>query len=274
MKRSHDSIGRSDMCIITFYDEPFRKFGDLAWMAIQEYAALHSIDPIRFQEHSTSRPPSWEKIPCIQKAFDLGYEFVFWVDADAMIMKDAPDIRGELGTDANDSAEKDFFLVRHAVQGGLSPNMGVLVIRNSARSRQVLSDIWNMAEFINHRWWEQAAFISHFDLIDDLPKSERLLFEPLNQNASGANQACIRWIDARWNCIPHLSHEKNNASQPPIIMHYAGRRWFQRLEGMITDALKNGYLRPGGARFVHYIAMLCIAKVRNMASGLYKAVSR
>ncbi len=274
MQRNHDSIGRADMCIITFYDEPFRKFGDLAWTSIREYGELHNIDPIRFQTRSTNRPSSWEKIPCIQKAFDLGYEFVFWVDADAVIVDLMPDIRSALRDAERLAGAGDFFLVRHAVQGGICPNMGIFVVRNSSRSRQVLSDLWNMEEFVFHRWWEQAAFLSYFGLIDDLPQSERGLFGDSRQDVSMGDQSCIRWLDIRWNCIPHLIYTQGDIPESPIIVHYAGRRWFQRLDGMTVVAFKNGYLRFGDDRFLYYAVMYCAAKIRILASSLYVALVR
>ncbi len=269
-------VKKSDICIITYYDASFRRFGDLAWESIRQYANQHHIDPIRFDVVPSDRPASWEKIRCIQKALDMGYEFVFWVDADAMIMKDAPDIRGVVANDADDSRERDFFLVRHSVDGGMSPNTGALIVRNSARARRTLSDIWNMTEFMNHRWWEQAAFLSYFGLIEGLSERERLLFEGYGPSVNRGDASSIEWIHERWNFIPHLCavRHPNNVLLAPAIRHYAGLRWFQRLEGMIPDAIRNGCLKFRNAAFAYYVLLYCIAKARVIASMLYASCMR
>ncbi len=273
MNKDPNTIDRADICIITFYDESFKKFGDLTWITIHKYAVQHSLDPILFRKALSGRPPAWEKVICIQKALDMGYEFVFWVDADVIIVDNSIDIRSILIDDPSDNDKKDLFMVRHEIDEGLSPNTGILVIRNSARSRKILSDLWNIKEFINHRWWEQAAFIAYFGLINDLPVDQKKLFDGWNRKISHVDSSCIKWIDPRWNYIPHLKLSQGCIQKPPIINHYAGQRWFQRLVGMISDSLKYRYLRFGDERFSYYIIMFCLAKFRILASNLYVTIT-
>jgi lipopolysaccharide biosynthesis glycosyltransferase len=278
---------KSDTCIVTFYDKGFRMIGDLAWKSMRAYASAQKCDVLRFQDRTTDRPQSWEKIRCIQKAFDLGYEHVLWIDADAMVVDLHADIGSafgigserpaDAGADAKAKASADiradFFLVRHRIDGGMSPNLGVLGIRNSERSRHILSDLWNMEEFSNHEWWEQAAFLSYFGLIGGLPQSQKNLFDtyPNPEQKRKGDMSSLCWIDERWNFIPKLGSE---AGEKPVIRHYAGGRWFERVDGMVSDALACRYLEVTNAWtflvFAYYASLLCIARVRLWASRLYR----
>ena len=148
----------------------------------------------------TERPGAWNKILCIQSAFDAGCEFVMWVDADATIMKAA------MGADIRDAIDRahDFFLVRHAIGDGYGPNTGILIVRNSPAARAALDAIWNMTQYEDHPWWEQAAFLDYFGLIDELPSQDKKLFtdrvrpEPSGHSdalVQNGDPASIKWID-------------------------------------------------------------------------------
>lgn len=227
----------SNTCIITFYDQSFRIFGRLAWKSIKRYAEIHKYDAICFNERLTDRPVPWEKILCIQKAFEMGYEFVFWIDADAVIVDVSEDIRSVI------KPGRDIFLVRHFIDGGYSPNTGVLLIRNTDKTKQILHDIWSMNNYINHIWWEQGAFIDYFGLVQDLSQKEQEFFEGFQPHPkphpSEPVESVVDWISSRWNVIPHVNPEAK-----PIIKHYAGlsKNKILRLHGMISDTLHGGHL--------------------------------
>ncbi len=268
-KQEPETIRRSSGRVITFYDAGFARFGDLAWAGICAYAERQGLDSARFSQRKTDRPAPWEKIICIQESLDAGYDFVLWIDADAMIVDLEADIRREI----DGSPDKDFFLVRHEIGGGLSPNTGVIAVRNSERAKAALKRIWEMERFANHRWWEQAAFISWFGLVDLLPEADRKTFvgypDPEGRDERGDSQR-IQWIDARWNCIPGVQE-----CDGPAIMHYAGLRWFRRLDGMIADAFACGYVRiETGLLFWRCVSWRVIARARIAASAAYGLVAR
>lgn len=259
---------KPSICIVTFYDSGFRRIGDLAWDSMRAYAAMQGYSCMRFREPSSGRPYSWEKISCIEKALDLGYDFVLWIDADAMVVDTGQDIRSAIG-EAGSAREKDFFLTRHAMGGGKSPNLGVVLVRNSEPARKILGDMWNMKKYENHRWWEQAAFLEYFGLIGGLSESERRLFDGYGDAKDIAPRADaashIEWIDDRWNFIPGISRSV------PVIKHYAGKAWFLRLDGMIFDAVQCGYLSPkDGAKYATYSLLSLWAKARLIASRLWQ----
>lgn len=257
---------KSNVCVITFYDGPFSVYGDLAWKSIEAYAERHGYDKWCFHERSTEdRPTPWEKIVAIQKTFEAGYEFVFWVDADAVIVE-----RG-LPITSFTKTGKDFFMVRHSIEEGKSPNLGVVCIRNTERAKTILSDIWNMRQYIQHQWWEQAAFIDYFGIISTLSTGEQELFKGVDhtgsRKATESVEAVVEWIDAAWNCIPHINKEPH-----PIIKHYAGTSRYKRLRGMIADSFRCGYItirEPG--TFMYYGSIFLLVETRLIAAKLWHA---
>lgn len=303
---------RSDICIVTLYDAGFRSLGDLAWLSIERYGKDHSMDVIRFTEAMSDRPRAWDKILCIKKMLDAGYSYVLWIDADAVIMKNAPDIRTLISADDDASLDSsgqqrggahDFFMARHAIDRvvdgeadkGFGPNTGVFLVRNSPTARKALDDIWNMDQYMNHVWWEQAAFLDYFGLIDDLPPSEKKLFAA--HSGSGhddsfggiAMQAhdpsVIKWIDDKWNFIPQLMRRSGSDARTgkarnwreAAIRHHASVARYRRLRGMIVDSLRNGDLNfntPKNAfAMIKYLIILVPISIRHAASHILSSNS-
>lgn len=100
------------------------------------------------------RPPAWSKIALVRRLLDQ-YELVLWVDADAAFV--------DLSTDIADLVRpgKDLYLVEHTWEGGQrrSANFGVFLICATDWSRKLLDDTWAAEQYIDHRWWENAALL-------------------------------------------------------------------------------------------------------------------
>lgn len=111
---------------------------------IQSIAQSYNID--------INRPTSWLKIPILLDLISK-YDVVLWIDADIVINKFDIDIISELHN-------KDFtqaFVVHHTPEGYI-PNCGVWILNKN--SKNLLLDIWNQVEYIEHCWWEQKANMS------------------------------------------------------------------------------------------------------------------
>lgn len=181
---------------------------------MDKYAALHKFDAVVLDNRSSDRPLPWHKILVIEKLFSEGYEFVFWIDADAVFVRFDLNIADEI------EDGKELYLVKHIIDGKETPNTGVFLIHNSDFSKDILSRIWNMHEYINHRWWENAALI-------DLLGFRELLKEGEVNNINTELLKKIKWLDVCWNSLPGLCESKHQ-----IINHYAGRTFDFRLENM------------------------------------------
>lgn len=259
------------ICMTTYFDKNFEKLGQLTLKSMKRYAKRHGFDIKLFNDLVSDRPPAWNKILIMQKVFDLGYDFVFWIDSDAVIVGE-DDIRKEI------IDEKDFYLVKHFVKGRDAPNTGVVLLRNSKWGRDFLKDVWAQTEFINHRWWENAAINYLLGFSEDIKESKikqivkgflykvglknfvtkvfvasglsgfiarRKKMKRLKREAVGDGVKKVehkskyldkvRWMDLRWNSLPGRLDVEN-----PVINHYPARPFEERLEKMGRDLTAEG----------------------------------
>ncbi len=96
---------------------------------------------------ATDRAPAWQKIQLIRELFHEGYDFVFWMDADALFMRYNQDLQEmiEPGKDLYIVCHTlpDFFLRRTDI-----PNTGVMLLRNCEWSLRLLQILWDFEEYI------------------------------------------------------------------------------------------------------------------------------
>jgi hypothetical protein len=123
--------------IATSFDRAFRGIGEYAVMTMQLYGALHNMS-LRFDDNPVlERPIAWHRIKFIPKLFAEGFDFVVWMDADAVITRFNVDVRSIIKPD------KDLYMVQHEYNGKDDPipNSGFLVIRNTSWSKKLLEEI-------------------------------------------------------------------------------------------------------------------------------------
>lgn len=138
--------------VLTYADEAYRDIGRITAPNKQMYADKHGYGfHNEFEPFGgTNRPASWNKIPYLLQYFPF-YEWIFWTDADSLIMNSS--IRIE---DFVIDTEQDLLIAKD----GNGINAGHFIIRSCPWSVDFLQKVWNSNEFINHPWWEQAA-IAH-----------------------------------------------------------------------------------------------------------------
>ncbi len=155
------------------------------------------------EELSDGRPPAWGKIPFVRELLD-GYEWVLWLDADAIVVDLEADIAGVI------EPGKDLYLVEHewGDEPQRPPNSGVFLIRATDWSRRLLDRMWASEHLTFHPWWDNAALmeILGYDL------------EPARLSHPNADTERVSLIDLAWNSVPVHS------SPTPHIKHYAGSR--------------------------------------------------
>lgn len=181
------------ICITTHFDERFATLGNMCVASIRKYAARHHHSFEIVCDVTSDRHPSWNKLLVIRKLFDKGYDFVFWIDADALFSSFETDIRAEI------EQGKDLYLFRHPFPDGTMPNFGVFLIRNSAWSKEIIETLWNMKQYERHIWWENAAFDDLFGLIGALPPEHRKRFCLKYAQPNEAALHKVKWLDERWN---------------------------------------------------------------------------
>jgi hypothetical protein len=107
----------------------------------QAYANKHGYDYIAVDRPRGLVAPdvsSWVKIPLIRHAFDNGYDWVFFIDADCQVQHDAPPL---------ESVEQEGKSLYMAVGYSGRVNAGVIIAKNTAETRMFLSDVIDNAAF-------------------------------------------------------------------------------------------------------------------------------
>jgi hypothetical protein len=222
-----------NICIITLFDKKYKKMGEWCAKSIQRYAQKYHYNFKYNIKVESDRPVSWNKILIIQKLLEEGYDFVFFIDADAIFVRFDEDIADEIESD------KDLYLVKHGVWEGYAPNAGVLLIRNSAWSKKMLSEVWCMENYINTVLQENGALLDYLGLLNDLPLSYRAFVFKDGWNPPNAELLKkVKWLDAKWNNIPGLIRIQN-----PIINHFCHSPLiFIKTYQMATQAYKTGLI--------------------------------
>jgi len=170
----------------------------------------------------STRPTSWSKLKLIESL--LGeFEFVFWIDADAIVVDLSANILGDIGPDS------DAWFVRHPQQRREDQsvlNAGVFLVRRSAFVADLLDAIWKQDDLIDHNWWENAALLRLLGFSLE-PTYERVADSPW--------MARVSELDLRWNSVPEYCE-----SPRPAINHHARADhglFERRLKAMQADRI-------------------------------------
>jgi hypothetical protein len=207
------------LCVATSYTPNFAPLGDICAATLRHYAKTFGCDAYIDPSPAIpeNRPSPWHRVKLIPELFDKGYDYVLWVDADALFVRFDVDVRDEMPEGI------DLCMVRHDVPWcptALVPNTGVMLLRNCDWSRWLLRTLWAKTEYVNHYWWENAAMI-------DLLGYKSLLGFPGAGRPNDDVLSHIRWLDEAWNFVPRVSK-----SPRQIIKHYGGLPFAERVRGM------------------------------------------
>lgn len=192
---------------------------------MRHYADIHGMEFRQVVDKSYGRPPAWSKLYLTKECFDEGFDYVFWVDADAVIRRFDEDIRASV----NEAADFYFAKERHPVLGTPSRwrlNTGVFVMRNCEASRQLIDAAIAREEYINHEWWDQAAISAALGFWSVFVKPDEH-----RPDAPTDLARHIGWLHLRWNTSPVYDPEPN-----ANIHHFYGLRGPGKRAAMEMDA--------------------------------------
>ena len=223
------------ICLLTAYASNYSAFAALSIPHMKAYAACHEYDFRAIQTDDCDRAGGWIKIDSIRSALSADYEFVFWMDVDALVVRKDIDIRTAVRPGA------DIHMTWH----GRGPpqfgdpahfNAGIMLIRCSQWSRRFFRRVWDAGP-LPHKWNDQAAIL-HLLGYDDI-----LHLGPSRPREPG--RKCIATLDAAWNSIIGIE-----VADDPIIHHYAGIADYQvRLGLMKVDEATIERRAKGSAEF-------------------------
>jgi hypothetical protein len=189
--------------VCTIATGPHLEMYDVTGPSLARYAARYGYDFVPVHERlSLARPPAWDKVELLRALVDE-YDLVFWVDDDAIVLADAPDIATALRPNAF------MHLVEHRTDVGRVPNSGVVALRGGKRSARFLETVWNQTQFIHDKWWENAAIIR-------LLGYRNIPTRGLQPVVPSPWRIGCSFIDGRWNSIAE------SPAPDPYIVHFPG----------------------------------------------------
>jgi hypothetical protein len=139
------------LTIITAYTSNIQELSDLSYDSLIRYGTKHNIPVVRQLLTNPTRPASWHKIECILNTLEYS-NYVMWIDCDTTII--------DYDFNITEMLDESEIYVSRDING---INCGIMIWRNTPRTLEILNKIWSMTEFLNHQWWEQAAFHKLYD---------------------------------------------------------------------------------------------------------------
>ena len=189
--------------LVTLAAGKYLQLLEMSRITFRDYAKKWDYDYVEVTESlDESRPYAWTKLLAIRELLDT-YEFVFYVDSDALILRDDIDI--ETLTQA------DFAWPVGPVNGEMCPNAGIMAIRSSEISKKLFEMAYNQNDLIYNGWWEQAALMRVLQYEDPRDNEKHWSEFHLEKLEIGVTE-----LESSWNSTIQ------EFARDPIIRHFAG----------------------------------------------------
>ena len=198
---SQTSVNRK--VLVTLAAGKYLQLLDMSRIIFIDYAKKWDYDFVEVKESwDDSRPYAWTKLLAIPDLLDK-YDFVFYVDSDALILRDDIDVAT--------IAHTDFAWPVGPVNGRICPSAGIMAIRSSESSKKLFDLAYCQNDLIYNGWWEQAALMRILQYED--PRDHERHWSEFNLDKL---QIGITELDSSWNStIQEFAID-------PIIRHFAG----------------------------------------------------
>ncbi len=201
---------KSSVCLLTACDSAQKPLADFTIPRMKAFAAAHGYQQRFVHGDNWKRPRGWLKIEVIRAALQDNFDFVLWMDIDAIVLRNDVDVR----TAAANAA--DLHMAWHGPEtseimaADFVPhfNSGVMLIRVTDWSRGFFNQVWEIGQ-LQHAWFDQATILHALVYDDCLGLGPDRPDEP--------NRSHLAHLDTAWNSIPGLA-----TAPDPIVHHYAG----------------------------------------------------
>lgn len=201
---------KPNVCLLTACNSAQQPLAALTAPSMRAFAETHGYTVRALHRDDWERARGWIKIEAIRAALEEDFDFVFWIDVDALVLRRDVDIRTAAvdgaclqmawhGPDTSGIEAENF--VPHF-------NSGVMLIRVDDWSRHFFERVWEVGQ-LPHHWSEQATML-HL-----LGYDECLGLGPDRPDES--NRSRLARLDTIWNSAPGLA-----VAPDAIIHHYAG----------------------------------------------------
>lgn len=176
---------KKDICILSLYlGDKYKRITEPSHLSKKWYSKKHNYD-YKFDDedfYDNTRPKPWSKINQILKYIDK-YEYVVWIDADALIMNS--DVKLEY---IIENYMKDNLIMM--AQDWICINSGVMFLKKSDKVIEFFKKVYSQEQFINSPCWEQDSIKYLIDTnwencnsyINILPIYQQTIFNSFHYN--------------------------------------------------------------------------------------------
>jgi hypothetical protein len=197
----------STVCLLTAYSTSYSALASLSIPHIKEYADGQGYEFRAIHRDDCERKGGWIKIEPIRATLKAGFDFVFWMDVDTLVIRNDVDIRTAVEPEADlHMAWHDQGPIRNGDPAHF--NTGIMLIRSSEWAQNFFARVWDIGQ-IQHKWTDQATVLHLLGYDDILKLGAARPDEP--------SRAHIATLDTAWNSIIGIE-----MADDPIIHHYAG----------------------------------------------------
>jgi hypothetical protein len=198
------------LCLLTACDSAQQPLAAYTVPRMRTFADTHGYEPRFIHGNDWQRPRGWLKIEAIRSALECDFDFVLWLDIDAIVLRSEVDIRAAAISDASLHMAWHGPETSEILATGFVPhfNSGVMLIRVNDWSREFFRQVWETGQ-LSHHWFDQATILHTLGYDECLGLGPDRPDEP--------NRTRLARLDTAWNSIPGLA-----IAPDPIVHHYAG----------------------------------------------------
>ena len=139
------------IALITLADSNYSEILEITSQNKQDYCDRHGYDYIEINDTlDPARPTSWSKLLAVEKYLQ-NYCWLFWTDPDTVIVNQRIKLQ-DIIVDFSDAT-----MIAGADDNGI--NCGVFLMRNCNAAYKLITDAYNMTQYVNHCYWEQRAIM-------------------------------------------------------------------------------------------------------------------
>ena len=191
---------------------------DQSLHTFRQFAERHGYDVVvGGDEAIADRAPAWSKIVLLRRLLE-SYDYVLWIDADAIILDDSVDPVDLFG-------EQDYqALVRYRWNQEEGACTGVWILRNLQKAAAFLDAVWDGGDgYLQLHPWEQAAAMRLLGYSVDPDR-----FVAPTEWSDGT-----LWLPSEWDTIPAFTAGRR--LERCRVRHYARESNRVRRRQMRTD---------------------------------------
>ncbi|MEL6201193.1 MAG: DUF6625 family protein [Pseudomonadota bacterium] len=239
---------KAKWCLFTAYDSHLADMAEITVPNMQRYADRHGMELRAYDNRYVDRRPHWLKVQLARELLEEDFDFIFWVDTDAIFV----DLETSIKDEIEDDKDLYFCVENQAILGTHSRtriNSGVFVLRNTQLTRDFLDVVWKTSAFEEHDWSDQAAIIAVLGL-NSMFMEEHRGEDFIDSRFHDA----LKIMDIRWNYCPTYADAVDGETS---VHHYFGldnisKEVCLRFEATALDLVERGLMEKAAAKEIAF----------------------